>query len=94
MSISEIATVVIAVCAVIASIVAIRQSNKITLQNGKRKIEEYTELKKDVQSVKDELNDKNYGLRALHDKVGDHLKHCARMTGEFSIRLTHLEKDK
>ncbi len=50
------------------------------------------ELKKDIESLKEKLDDKDDGLGAIRREVSGIKEHCAGVTSEFGQRITSLEK--
>jgi len=89
-TILEGATMLIAGAAFIGAIYSIwrngrRQSDKFT--------EVKTELKTNLENVTKELQDENYGLRALGQKVNDFKVHCATVSTRLSTKLEEQGKD-
>lgn len=57
------------------------------IKNGRNKSEEYGALKKDVEKVNQKLDNENYGLIALNNKVGKFETHCASVSGRLDERV-------
>jgi hypothetical protein len=65
--------------------------------NGKRgakqDIELKTELKADIKTIKDKLDDPKDGLKAISREVAFMREHCASVTSSFTERIKRAESD-
>jgi septal ring factor EnvC (AmiA/AmiB activator) len=59
-------------------------------QDEKLKIE----LKKDIETINEKLDDENDGLGAIRREVSKQKEHCASITAEYKQRLKSLEDKK
>lgn len=63
------------------------------IKNGRSQARDFGALKSDVKGIRNQLDDENYGLSALSEKINSVKTHCALTSGSFAERIKGVEDD-
>lgn len=91
------ASLFVAVCTAGGLIVTWRKNGRDQRERDERQTEEQAkrdqEIASNQQSILKTLEDRNTGLAALNNKVGEMKTHCASVTASYGERINAVERD-